>query len=92
VVKITDFGVGKAEITDEEGEVIPREDFLVVDLADGRRVAVRASGTEPKIKFYSYARAVPADGDDLAGARKRARASVLALRSWLEVDAKARAK
>ena len=92
VVKISDFGVSKAEIVDEEGEGIPREEFMVVDLADGRRVAVRASGTEPKIKFYSYARAVVADGDDLAGARKQARSSVLALRAWLEVDAKARAK
>jgi phosphoglucomutase len=92
VVKITDFGAGQGEIVDEDGEPVPREDFLVIDLADGRRVAVRASGTEPKIKFYSYARAVAADGDDLAAARKRARASVLALRSWMEVDAKTRSK
>ena len=41
--------------TDVEGDTIPKEKMLMIDLADGRRIAVRPSGTEPKIKFYLYA-------------------------------------
>ena len=52
---------------------------------------MRASGTEPKIKFYAYARVDVADADDLPAARARARESVLALRAWLEADARRRA-
>lgn len=92
VVRITDHGAGRSAPRDEEGEPLPEEDFLVVDLADGRRVAVRASGTEPKIKFYAYARAEVRDADDLVTARARARASVVALRTWLEADAATRAR
>ena len=33
--------------------------MLVVDLEDGRRFAVRPSGTEPKIKFYMFAKHEP---------------------------------
>ncbi len=91
VVRLVDHGEGRSAPVDEEGEPLPAEDFLVADLADGRRVAVRASGTEPKIKFYAYARAVVADADDLEPARARARASALALRAWLEADARRRA-
>jgi len=91
VARITDHGAGRSAPRDEEGELLPNEDFLVVDLADGRRVAVRASGTEPKIKFYAYARVDVADADDLPAARARARESVLALRAWLEADARRRA-
>jgi phosphomannomutase len=42
---------------DSEGDEIPKEKMLMIDLADGRRVAVRPSGTEPKIKFYLFATA-----------------------------------
>jgi phosphoglucomutase len=41
---------------DEEGELVPREDFLLYDLAGGWRCAVRGSGTEPKVKMYFFVR------------------------------------
>lgn len=41
-----------------------REDVLIYDLEDGGRVAVRPSGTEPKLKFY-----LEAVGDDDAESR-----------------------
>jgi len=44
------------EHRDEEGETVPREDFLLYELADGWRCAIRGSGTEPKLKIYFYAR------------------------------------
>ncbi len=90
VVRVTDYE--RDEVTDAEGERMPPEEFLVIDLADGRRVAVRASGTEPKAKFYAFTRAEVADADDLAAARERARKSALSLRAWLEADARRRAK
>jgi len=90
VVCVTDYE--RDEVLDAEGERMPPEEFLVIDLADGRRVAVRASGTEPKAKFYVFTRAEVADADDLTAARERARKSALSLRAWLEADARRRAK
>jgi phosphoglucomutase len=57
VTRVRDFS--KQEIHDEEGDLIPKEKMLFVDLADGRAFAVRPSGTEPKIKFYFYQRPKP---------------------------------
>ena len=39
---------------DQEGDELPAASMLFVDLADGRRFAVRPSGTEPKIKYYLF--------------------------------------
>ena len=41
-------------IKDAEGDTIPKEKMLFILLKDGRRFAVRPSGTEPKIKYYFY--------------------------------------
>ncbi len=90
VVRVADYERDK--VLDAEGERVPPEEFILAELADGRRIAVRASGTEPKVKFYSFTKAEVADADDLPAARERARKSALALRAWLEADAKRRAK
>lgn len=90
VARVTDYD--HDEVTDAEGERMPPEEFIVIDLADGRRIAVRASGTEPKVKFYSFTRAAVNDADDLPAARERARQSALSLRAWLEADARRRAQ
>ena len=90
VLRVTDYE--RDEVLDAEGERVPPEEFILAELADGRRVAVRASGTEPKAKFYAFARAAVADADDLPAARARARAAALSLRAWLEADAQRRAR
>jgi phosphoglucomutase len=54
VSRVTDFLQGG--LADEDGEVVPAEDFLLYDLAGGWRCAVRGSGTEPKLKLYFFAR------------------------------------
>jgi len=90
VVRVTDYE--RDEILDAEGERVPKEEFIMAELADGRRLAVRASGTEPKVKFYSFAVAPAEDADDLVAARERAKRSALALRAWLETDARKRAQ
>lgn len=63
VVKMTHFG--KEDVYDEEDDLIPKENMLFLDLADGRRFAVRPSGTEPKVKFYFFASRVPVAGQKL---------------------------
>ncbi|MDD5351231.1 MAG: phospho-sugar mutase [Chthoniobacteraceae bacterium] len=60
VTALTNFGA--EEIRDVEGDLIPKEAMLIFTLADGRRVAVRPSGTEPKIKFYLFGRRDPQPG------------------------------
>ncbi len=65
VVTATNFAV--EEIYDGEGDLIPKEAMLIMELADGRRIAVRPSGTEPKIKFYLFARQEPPPGKQFSG-------------------------
>ena len=50
VTGVDDFGLH--DFTDADGKKIPKETMLLFHLADGSRMVVRGSGTEPKIKFY----------------------------------------
>jgi phosphoglucomutase len=47
------------EIKDVEGDNIPKEKMSIFELEDGTRLAVRPSGTEPKIKYYLFAQRRP---------------------------------
>ena len=46
-------------IRDIEGDEIPKEKMSIFELVDQTRIAVRASGTEPKIKYYLFAQRRP---------------------------------
>jgi phosphoglucomutase len=59
VIKITDFE--KEIIRDVEGDLIPKQKMSIFKLADATRIAVRGSGTEPKIKYYIFANRRPAN-------------------------------
>ena len=87
-----DFGA--KTFKDTEGDVIPREKMVIFDLADGRRVAVRPSGTEPKIKFYLFVRRDPKGSrfstSELAAVKTEAHASLDALWEWIQGDVKQR--
>ena len=49
----------------------PRGDMVILDLSsEGNYVAVRPSGTEPKVKFYMFAWHPPQDGGDLAAGKR----------------------
>lgn len=55
VVKIEDYqlSVSKNMVTGEESAIdIPKSNVLIYYTEDGTQVALRPSGTEPKIKFY----------------------------------------
>ncbi len=81
--------------TDVEGDTIPKEKMLMIDLADGRRVAVRPSGTEPKIKFYMFARRTPEVGKsftahELATIDGQVKAALERLWTWIQGDVQLR--
>ena len=91
VAEFLDFG-GAKDIIDADGDVVPKENFYFFTLADGRRFAVRGSGTEPKIKFYIFASSPkPANDAELAAAKAAAAKSIASLKTWLESDAHQRA-
>ena len=78
------------DIRDVEGDLVPKEAMLIMELADGRRVAVRPSGTEPKIKFYMFGQHEPEPGkrftrEELAGIKPAVHASLERL--WVELQA-----
>ena len=52
VVQVRDFS--KGDEVDIEGEVLPAESMFMFDLSDDSKIAVRPSGTEPKIKYYLF--------------------------------------
>jgi phosphoglucomutase len=83
-------------IHDSEGDRIPSEAMLMITLADNRRVAVRPSGTEPKIKYYMFAAEPLSDGktisaEELEATKKRVTESLERLWKELKADATARA-
>ncbi len=49
----------KETFHDAEGQEIPKEKMLMFELEDSVRIAVRGSGTEPKIKYYLFANRQP---------------------------------
>jgi phosphoglucomutase len=93
VVEILNFATDT--IYDVEGDRIPAEAMLMVALADRRRVAIRPSGTEPKIKYYMFGAKVPEAGKtfspaEVAEARESVKSSLGRLWENLSADAIAR--
>ncbi|HEX5062502.1 MAG TPA: phospho-sugar mutase [Kofleriaceae bacterium] len=59
---------------------LPPSDVLVFKLAGGRRIIMRPSGTEPKLKSYYEVRVTIAAGEEVADARVRGVADLVKLR------------
>jgi phosphoglucomutase len=87
VISVDDFG--QADFHDADGKPIPKETMLFFHLADGGRMGVRGSGTEPKIKFYFFTRADVKDGD-LAAIKAERRAFLDAWWNEVQEDVKKR--
>lgn len=86
VTGLRDFSAGK--MVDAEGDPVPAEKMLFIDLEDGRSFAVRPSGTEPKIKYYLFAHGQK--GADVAEAKAAVEAGIASLWKAVEADAHAR--
>ena len=82
------------EIKDVEGDEIPKEKMSIFELDDGTRIAVRPSGTEPKIKYYLFAQRRPKKGKFDSAELKQIKAEVGEkldrLWDWLQKDAQSR--
>ncbi len=95
VVEVRNFA--RQKFYDVEGDLIPPEKMLLFELESGGRVAVRGSGTEPKIKYYLFARRAPAAGEtfspaQLAPIKTEVKQRLEAAWAWLQADADARLK
>ncbi|MDW8349918.1 MAG: phospho-sugar mutase [Verrucomicrobiae bacterium] len=77
VTQIQDFE--RHDFFDADGKAIPKEMMLIYTLADGSRMAVRGSGTEPKIKFYFFTKAAVPSPESLPEVKKRCQTF---LNSW----------
>jgi phosphoglucomutase len=92
VTNIRNFGTD--EIKDVEGDQIPKEKMLMFELQDGTRIAVRPSGTEPKIKYYLFAHRRPESGKFNSAELNRIKTEVKEkldrLWAWLQKDAQSR--
>ncbi len=87
VTRVRDFS--KDDFEDSEGDTLPKEKMIIIDLNDGRSCAVRPSGTEPKIKYYLFGKDAPGAAD-LQSSKDKVAAGLESLWLALESDAKAR--
>jgi phosphoglucomutase len=94
VVNIQNFETD--EIRDVDGDLIPKTKMLMLGLEDGTRIAVRPSGTEPKIKYYLFARRQPESegftGSELDRIKAEVEKRLENVWSWLRKDAESRLK
>ena len=88
VVGLRNFA--ETDFLDTEGDPIPNEKMLILDLTGGYKVAVRPSGTEPKIKYYLFGNKRPSPGaaltaEELAAAKEEVGETLARL--WAELSA-----
>ena len=75
-------------IYDIEGDLIPNEKMIFIHLEDGRKFAIRPSGTEPKIKFYLFGHC-PADkitDENLNDIKEQTNNNLSSLWKWIQCD------
>ena len=81
----------KEVVRDSEGDVVPKEKMLIFELEDKTRIAVRGSGTEPKIKYYLFGQHRPKEGvlspAELAAAKSDVHQRLHSLWDALKADA-----
>ncbi|MDX6765378.1 MAG: phospho-sugar mutase [Candidatus Methylacidiphilales bacterium] len=88
VEKVQNFSA--EDIFDVDGKKIPKELMFMFHLAGGFRVAVRGSGTEPKIKYYFFGRSDVSDRGALPAARAALRQTLDDLWEETQRDVKVR--
>jgi phosphoglucomutase len=90
VIGWTDFG--RDSILDVDGKAIPPQDFYFLELENGYSFAVRGSGTEPKIKFYLFAKQGVTEADELSAVKAATAEQMQRLGAAIEADARIRAE
>ena len=89
IAKVKDFS--QDGLLDEEDMPIAKENFLMITLENGFKVAVRPSGTEPKIKFYIFGESAP-NSQDLTKTKEKIINEVEGIASFLNEEANKRAE
>jgi phosphoglucomutase len=83
-----------ATIRDVEGDEIPKQKMSIFELADETRIAVRGSGTEPKIKYYIFAQRRPESGKFTAAQLEQIKSDtdvrLDTIWNWLQKDVQTR--
>lgn len=90
VTKFEDFG--RMDIRDADGELVPKQDLYIVTLANGYTFAARGSGTEPKMKFYVFAKAPVNDAAGLPAVKVAVQTELDRVKALIEADAQRRAE
>ena len=80
----------KDRFVDADGRVIPSELMLIFDLEDGTSIAVRGSGTEPKIKYYYLTHRPVESKEQLAEVKAAVKAKLEAYCKLTAADVEAR--
>ena len=89
VTTFKDFS--SSDYKDADGKPIPSEVFFFLELEGGYSFAVRASGTEPKIKFYVFGSEPVEDASSLPSVKKQTISSVGHLLDDILGDARSKA-
>src|SRR5204863_7658869 len=81
-------------IRDIESDEIPKQKMSIFELEDKTRIAVRGSGTEPKIKYYIFAQRRPEKGkfavEQLSQIKSDIGRRLEEVWNWVEKDARTR--
>ena len=71
---------------DEDEEELPQENFLMLKLENGFTVAIRPSGTEPKIKYYLFGCGEKTWANDLPESKTEVSVKMKEISEWLVSD------
>ena len=91
IVENVDFLHSKG-MRDADGDAVPPNNFIQFRLEDDCTVAVRPSGTEPKIKFYLFGKGKVSENDDLKRIKQEVAKRVTSLKEALKRDVAERIK
>ena len=95
--KVADIDVSQTKdflssgFIDEDEDPLPQENFIKLILDNGFSIAIRPSGTEPKIKYYLFGCGEPMVSD-LEVSKQTIDTEVERIASWLMEDAHKRVK
>ena len=87
VLKKKDFS--EEGFIDEDEELLPKQNFIQIFLDNDYSIAIRPSGTEPKIKYYLFGCAEPRS-TDLEATKKAVSETLETIGAWLVEDAQQR--
>ncbi len=90
VIAVVDFL--KEKLRDCDGKAIPSTDFMIIKLINNFSIAIRGSGTEPKVKMYLFGQSEVENGDHLPAVKEAVRNQLSGIKEFLKQDVAERLK